>query len=175
MKASPLKSWLGPQVAGSERRLVIFVALILALATAVAYWPVTGHDFVGYDDPRYLTRNEIVKKGFGAESIAYAFQSDDGGNWHPLTWFTIMLDVELFGLDPSGHHASNAVYHIIATLLLFAVLYSWTGAVWRSAFVAGAFALHPLHVESVAWVAERKDTLSADVDGHPCSVRVVHS
>jgi tetratricopeptide (TPR) repeat protein len=139
----------------------VVLALLLAAVTAIAYWPVTGHEFVGYDDPRYVTRNENVQRGFGPGSVEYAFQSDDGGNWHPLTWFSHMLDVELFGIEPSGHHASNASYHILATILLFLVLHSWTGAVWRSAFVAAAFALHPLHVESVAWVAERKDTLSA--------------
>ena len=143
------------------RRLVLLLTLSLAAVTILAYWPVTGHDFVGYDDPRYVTRNEQVQKGFGPGSVEYAFQSDDGGNWHPLTWFSHMLDVELFGTDPAGHHASNAAYHVLATVLLFLVLQSWTGAPWRCAFVAGAFALHPLHVESVAWVAERKDTLSA--------------
>jgi tetratricopeptide (TPR) repeat protein len=146
---------------GSSRLKTALIAIGLLVLTVIAYWPVTGHEFIGYDDPRYVTRNESVKAGFGPGSVEYAFQSDDGGNWHPLTWFSLMLDVELFGLDPAGHHASNVVYHIIATVVLFFVLNSWTGAVWRSAFVAGAFALHPLHVESVAWIAERKDTLSA--------------
>jgi len=137
------------------------MALVLALATAIAYWPVGEHDFVGYDDGRYVTQNKQVQKGFAQGSLTYAFTTGDGGNWHPLTWFSHMLDVELFGMSSAGHHASNVTYHALATLLLFLVLNSWTGAPGRCAFVAGAFALHPMHVESVAWAAERKDTLSA--------------
>jgi len=161
MKGSKLDKQDVSQAIEPANRNVLLVLLALAIFTAIAYWPVTRHEFVSYDDPRYVTSNEIVQKGFGPDSISYAFQSDDGGNWHPLTWFSLMLDAELFGLDPSGYHVSNVVYHILTTLLLFIMLHSWTGALWRSAFVAGAFALHPLHVESVAWVAERKDTLSA--------------
>ncbi len=114
-----------------------------------------------YDDPQYITENPHIQSGFTAQSVKWAFTSGYAANWHPLTWLSHMLDIELFGLSPLGHHLHNLGLHIAATLLLFWVLRRMTGALWRSAFVALAFGLHPLHVESVAWAAERKDVLCA--------------
>jgi hypothetical protein len=112
------------------------------------------------DDPDYVLANPHVLSGLSARGVAWAFTTGHAGNWIPLTWLSHMLDVELYGREPGGHHVTSLVLHVLNTLLLFAALIRWTGAEWRSAFVAGAFALHPLHVESVAWLAERKDVLS---------------
>lgn len=140
--------------------LVLLVCLGLALATVVTYWPVGANQFVDYDDGRYVRDNAVVKRGLTAAGLDYAFTTREGGNWHPLVWLSFMADVDLWGMNPAGHHASNVALHVVNALLIFLVLVRTTGAPWPSAFVAGAFALHPLHVESVAWVAERKDTLS---------------
>jgi len=138
--------------------LVVYAAL--TLAAIVAYEPVRHNDFVDYDDTTYITNNPQVKSGITMQTIAWAFTSNCGENWHPLTWLSHILDWQLFGGNAGGHHLVNLFFHIINTLLLFWVLHRMTGALWRSGFVAAAFALHPLHVESVAWIAERKDVLS---------------
>ena len=117
-------------------------------------------DFVNYDDPRYVYQNTTIASGLNISGIAWAFSHIHSENWHPLTTITHMLDCQLYGLKASGHHFTNVLLHTIAVLLLFVVLQQMTGALWRSAFVAAVFAIHPLHVESVAWVAERKDVLS---------------
>src|SRR5947208_5828141 len=117
-------------------------------------------DFVNYDDPRYVYQNTRITSGLNISGIAWAFTHIHSENWHPLTTITHMLDCQLYGLKASGHHFTNLILHTIAVLLLFVVLQQMTGALWRSAFVAAVFAIHPLHVESVAWVAERKDVLS---------------
>jgi tetratricopeptide (TPR) repeat protein len=117
-------------------------------------------DFVNYDDPRYVYQNTRITSGLNISGIAWAFTHIHSENWHPLTTITHMLDCRLYGLKASGHHFTNVLLHTIAVLLLFVVLQQMTGALWRSAFVAALFAIHPLHVESVAWVAERKDVLS---------------
>jgi len=117
-------------------------------------------DFVNYDDPRYVYQNTTITSGLNISGIAWAFTHIHAENWHPLTTITHMLDCQLYGLKASGHHFTNVLLHTIAVLLLFVVLQQMTGALWRSAFVAALFAIHPLHVESVAWVAERKDVLS---------------
>jgi tetratricopeptide (TPR) repeat protein len=117
-------------------------------------------DFVNYDDPRYVYQNTRITSGLNISGIAWAFTHIHSENWHPLTTITHMLDCQLYGLKASGHHFTNVLLHTIAVLLLFVVLQQMTGALWRSAFVAALFAIHPLHVESVAWVAERKDMLS---------------
>jgi len=132
----------------------------LAAATVAAYWPVFRCDFVAFDDESYVTRNRKVQQGFTPQAVSWAFSSGRAANWHPLTWLSHILDCRLFGLNPRGHHAINLLFHTANTLLLFLLLTRMTGARWRSALVAGLFALHPLHVESVAWVAERKDVLS---------------
>lgn len=133
----------------------------LALAILLAYLPVKTYDFVNFDDPDYVSANAHVRQGVTPSGIAWAFTSTEAANWFPLTRLSHMLDVELFGLDAGWHHLVNVLLHAIATLLLFAFLYSSTKAEWPSALVAMLFALHPLHVESVAWIAERKDTLAA--------------
>jgi hypothetical protein len=133
---------------------------LLIVSTIVVYWQVKDHDFINYDDNEYVTSNEQVQKGLTRESIVWAFTAVHSSNWHPLTWLSHMLDVELFGMDPKGHHLMNVFFHVVNTVLLFLVLRRMTNAVWRSFFVAALFALHPLHVESVAWVSERKDVLS---------------
>jgi protein O-mannosyl-transferase len=139
-------------------RLIIYLGLIAA--TFVAYEPVRHNGFVKLDDDKYVTENPNVNGGITRDSVIWAFTKSHTANWHPLTWVSHMLDCEIYGLNPLGHHITNLLIHIANSLLLFYVLRRMTGAVWRSAFVAAAFALHPIHVESVAWVAERKDVLS---------------
>jgi hypothetical protein len=119
------------------------------------------YDFVNFDDDLYVYNAPAIKAGLTAKGLALAFTSQHARNWHPLTTISHMLDCQLHGLKAGGHHATNIVLHIIAVLLLFRVLLQMTGAVWKSAVVAALFAVHPLHVESVAWVSERKDVLSA--------------
>jgi tetratricopeptide (TPR) repeat protein len=138
----------------------ILVCLILIVATLFVYGQVGTFEFVAFDDHDYVTDNNQVQAGLTPESITYAFTATRVSNWHPLTWLSHMLDCELFGLDGGRHHLINVLFHLANTLLLFFVLRRMSGAVWRSGFVAALFALHPLHVESVAWVSERKDVLS---------------
>ncbi len=144
----------------NDFRKVFLVSLCLVAAVIVTYIPVVHSDFVGYDDELYVTENNQVQEGFTSESLKWAFTTFHSANWHPLTWLSHMLDCELYGLNPAGHHWTNVEFHIANTLLLFFILFKMTGALNKSAFVAALFALHPLHVESVAWVSERKDVLS---------------
>ncbi len=144
-----------------KKRHVFLICLILVLSALVAFEQVRNNDFVSYDDNQYVTENPHVKGGINTESVVWAFTASHASNWHPLTWLSHMLDCQLFGLKAGAHHLVNLLFHIVNTLLLFAVFKRMTGAVWCSGFVAAAFALHPLHVESVAWIAERKDVLSA--------------
>ncbi len=137
-----------------------FICLALAAITCFVFAPALNHEFISFDDPTYVTSNPGVQDGLTVPGIAWAFTTGHGGNWHPLTWLSHMLDCDLYGLKPAGHHLTNLLFHVANTLLLFSVLRLMTGAVWRSALVAALFAWHPLHVESVAWVAERKDVLS---------------
>jgi protein O-mannosyl-transferase len=125
----------------------------------VLYEPVLFHDFVNYDDPDYVTENYHVQRGLAWDGVCWAFTTGHTGNWHPVTWLSHLLDCQLYGLKPGGHHFTNAFLHVLNTILLFLLLNRMTGARWRSALVAALFALHPLHIESVAWVAERKDVL----------------
>lgn len=136
------------------------ICLLLIVVTLVVFWQVRKHDFVDFDDDVYVTRNIHVQSVITKDSIVWAFTTTREANWHPLTWLSHMVDYQLFGLDPKGHHLTSVLFHLANTLLCFLVLTRMTGANWRSAFVAALFALHPLHVESVAWVAERKDVLS---------------
>ena len=138
----------------------LWIYLLLAAAVFAAYAPVMNFDFVTYDDPDYVTANPQVQAGLSWAGVAWAFRSGFAGNWFPLTWLSHMLDVSLFGLDAGWHHFTNLWLHALSTLLWFAVLQRLTGARWRSAMAAFLFGLHPLHVESVAWIAERKDVLS---------------
>ena len=138
-----------------------FISLLLAAAALAVYYPAIHNGFVSFDDPDYVTANIHVKGGLTAGDVAWAFRACYAGNWHPLSWMSHMLDVQLYGLNPAGHHLTSLLFHALNSVLLFVLLRRFTGAVWRSAFVAALFALHPLHVESVVWVAERKDVLSA--------------
>jgi len=138
----------------------LLVCLLLAAVTFAVFWPVTGFDFVYTDDTFYVTHNAQVLRGLSPESVRWAFGTLHAANWHPVTWLAHMLDVTLFGLRPGAHHLMNVVFHASNAVLLFAWLWRMTRAFWRSALVAALFALHPLHVESVAWVSERKDVLS---------------
>ena len=147
-------------MAFSNKKIQLPVFLILALLTFVVYLPVRDHDFVRYDDDVYVTNNPEVQSGLSWQGIKWAFVTDRGANWHPLTWLSLMLDCELFGVKPGPLHLVNVLFHIVNTLLLFIVFNRMTKALWQSVFVAALFALHPLHVESVAWIAERKDVLS---------------
>jgi tetratricopeptide (TPR) repeat protein len=137
------------------------VCALLALVTLWTFWPALHCDFINYDDDGYVTANAHVQQGLTQEGVTWAFRTGATGNWHPLTWLSLMLDAQLLGHSAVGFHLTNLLLHIASTVLLFLVFKRMTGALWRSAFVAALFALHPLHVESVAWVAERKDVLSA--------------
>ncbi len=141
-------------------RCELWLSLLLVLVTLVTYWQVTGHSFITYDDDLYVTNNSYVLQGFNPSSIKWAFSLNDAVYWQPLTWLSHMLDIELYGLNSGMHHSTNLIFHILNSLLLFFVFNRMTGTLWRSAFVAACFALHPLNVESVAWVAARKNVLS---------------
>lgn len=142
-------------------RSVVFLCIALVLTTVVVYLQTGEHRFLNFDDDTYVTDNRHVTHGITAQGLLWAVTSVEEANWHPLTWISHMADVQLFGMNPRGHHLSSVAIHATNTLLLFLLLVRLTAARWSSAFVAVLFALHPLHVESVAWVAERKDVLSA--------------
>ena len=146
--------------AGRGKHRVLLCCALLALTTVAVYLPVILSSFVIFDDTAYLTDNPHVQAGLTWESVRWAFLRAHAANWHPVTWLSHLLDCELYGLKPAGHHLTGMLIHTANTVLLFGLLKRLTGAFWRSAFVAALFALHPLHVESVAWVAERKDVLS---------------
>ncbi len=143
----------------SKWRLPLALCLLAAVTIAV-YWPVLQNGFVSYDDTDYVTTNMAVRQGLTLQSFTWAFSAFHAGNWHPLTWLSHMLDVELFNLNPAGHHGTNLLLHVLNAVLLCAFLHRLTGFLGRSMVVALLFAIHPLHVESVAWVSERKDVLS---------------
>ena len=149
-----------PRSAATRIRHDLPVILFLVIATALVYGQVWDFDFIHYDDPHYVRDNVIVQNGLTWQGVRWAFTTTAMANWHPLTWLSYMLDCQLFGPSPGAHHLVNVLFHGINSILLFLVLQRMTGARWRSAFVAALFALHPLHVESVAWIAERKDVLS---------------
>ncbi|MBF0568997.1 MAG: tetratricopeptide repeat protein [Nitrospirae bacterium] len=144
----------------SPRGKNIIIALLLVAITFGVYWNVRGNSFVNIDDPQYVTINPFVTQGLTLKSVGWAFRTTFFVNWHPLTWLSHMADVELYGLNPRGHHLTSLIIHIINTLLLFFLLNRLTLLPWQSAFVAAVFAIHPLGVESVAWVSERKNILS---------------
>ncbi len=145
-------------VADGQKRIIVILGLVLL--TLAVYWQVQNFEFVYYDDDIYVTRNDQIKSGVKYETIIYAFTDTHTANWHPLTMLSHMLDWWLYGDKAGGHHWSSLILHIINTVLLFLLLNCMTGALWRSAFVAALFAIHPINVESVAWVAERKNVLS---------------
>jgi tetratricopeptide (TPR) repeat protein len=145
----------------STRHRNILVCLFIVIATISVYWPVQSYDFVNFDDGTYVYENGHVQKGLTLEGISWAFTTLHAGNWHPLTWLSHMLDCQLYGMNPGRHHLTNLLLHLANTVLLFFVFRKMTGSLWQSGLVAALFAIHPLHVESVAWISERKDVLSA--------------
>ena len=159
-----------------KKSFVIFTYFVLILSTLLVFWQVHNFSFVNYDDSDYIYENPHVLNGLTGDGVIWAFTTNRSANWHPLTWLSLMLDCQLFGANPGRMHFTNLILHLANTLLLFAVFKKMTdstpstssglasspqaGALWPSAFVAAAFAIHPMHVESVAWIAERKDVLS---------------
>jgi accessory gene regulator protein AgrB len=154
VSASPFERWIG-----DLRQRPILLGTLLALATLLLYGPVTHHEFLLFDDSQYVTRNIHVSTGLNFGNVVWAFTSFHEANWHPLTWLSHMADCQLFGLKPGPHHFVNVALHAVNVLLLFWLLQRATGAVWRSFLVAALFAVHPLNVETVAWVAQRKSLL----------------
>ncbi len=144
----------------SPLRRILLLVTCLALATVVLYYPVSGHPFLNYDDDVYVLHNPPVQAGLSWETVQWAFTSFYASNWHPLTWLSHALDCQMFDLDAGKHHEMNLLLHVINVLLLFWVLWRATGCAGRSAMVAALFSLHPINVESVAWIAERKTLLS---------------
>ncbi len=141
-------------------KIDIFVSVFLIVSIFAVYFQLSNYDFVNYDDNEYVTENEFIKKGINTDSITWALTHSHSANWHPLTWISHMVDYALFGLNAGWHHVTNIVFHLFNALLLYAVFRKMTGTIWPCAFIASLFALHPLHVESVAWISERKDVLS---------------
>jgi len=148
-------------VKSTGAREIVLISILLVAIVWLVFSRTIGYDFVNYDDHVYVYQNPIVSAGLTPDGIVWAFAHTHARNWHPLTTLSHMLDCQIFDLKPGGHHFTNVFLHTLAVLLLFFALRKMTGKVWRSAFVAAVFAIHPLHVESVAWVAERKDVLSA--------------
>jgi Flp pilus assembly protein TadD len=145
----------------SKKTQQLIIYLLLIVVTLAVYWQINKFDFINFDDVLYITENSIIKSGISSEGFYWAFGSKYFGLWNPLVWISFMLDYQLYDLNAGGYHLTNLILHILSTLLLFRLFHRMTGAVWKSAFVAALFALHPLHVESVAWISERKDVLSA--------------
>ena len=141
----------------NQKGLAIF---LLITVLVLVYAPVKDYPFLNYDDNKYVTEVPQVQQGLGWDSVVWAMTTIEAAFWHPLTWLSHMLDYQLFGLNSTGHHLTNLLFHLINVVLFFWVLHRMTGALWPSALVAALFALHPLNVESVAWVAERKNVLS---------------
>jgi hypothetical protein len=148
------------EIVAQSSRAIYMWCLLLAVATLAIYLPVIAHPFINYDDRDYVTENQHVQAGLSTQTIAWAFTSADQANWHPLTWLSHELDCEVYGLNSHGHHLTSVLIHTANVLLLFLLLQWATGATGASATVAALFALHPFNVESVAWVAERKNLLS---------------
>ena len=145
---------------GPQPWLAPAIAAVLVILTVAVFAQVRAHDFIDFDDGLYVVDNPNVRGGLTQENIAWAFTTGRAANWHPLTWISHQADVSMFGMDAGLHHLTNVAWHALNAILLFGFLRSLTGAVWRSAFVAALFAIHPAHVESVAWISERKDVLS---------------
>ena len=137
------------------------IPLLLAIVTFGVYFQTRDFDFVQYDDFLYVVNNQLISEGFSPDAVVESFKTIQVSNWHPVTWLSHMLDVEVFGVDPGPHHLVNVVLHVLNTVLLFALLFSITRQIWPTTIVAALFALHPMHVESVAWISERKDLLCA--------------
>ena len=140
-------------------------ALLLALLTIALYWPATGYDFISVDDPENFSENTVIQSGLSWQNTVWAFStthnSRGDSSWYPFTWLSFMLDASLFGKGPQGPHLTNLLLHAINGVLVFWLLWRATRAYWRSALVAALFALHPLRVQTVAWIADRRDLLPA--------------
>ena len=160
-KALPVDQCGAAEAQGLAQRGSWLVCLALLAATLAVYWPVRQFEFLNYDDLDGIVRDPAIRGGLSWPGVVWACQNHHLGNWQPLTSLSHMLDCQWFGLRPGPPHLVNLAFHLANTLLLFLLLQRLTGPRWRSAFVAALFALHPLHVESVAWVSERKDVLSA--------------
>ena len=148
------------KINSSSQRQKLIAYVVLTVVTIAIFWQVNQFDFINMDDNIYVTNNSHVQAGITLEGVIWAFTTTYAEFWHPLTWISLMLDYQLYGLNPGGFHLTNVILHILSTLLLFRLFNRMTGTVWESAFVSAFFALHPLRVESVAWVSERKDVLS---------------
>jgi protein O-mannosyl-transferase len=144
----------------SPRNQFLLLGASLVVATVALYYPVSAHPFLNFDDDIYVVSNSHVQAGLHWVTVKWAFTSFRASNWHPLTWLSHALDCEMFGLEAGGHHQTNLLLHVINVGLLFWVLRRATGCIGRSAMVAALFALHPINIESVAWIAERKNLLS---------------
>ncbi len=145
----------------NPKKQILIIYVVLILATIAVFWQVNHYDFINLDDYAYVKDNGHIRLGIIPDGIRWAFSTRYLDLWHPLLWLSLMFDYQLYSLNPGGYHVTNLILHILSTLLLFWLFHRMTGALWRSAFVAAFFALHPLHVESVAWISERKDVLSA--------------
>ena len=143
-----------------KKKPALFISLLLIVVTLLVFDRVREFDFVHYDDDVYVLENRHVQSGITIPNIVWAFTSAEAGFWHPFTWLSLMLDGEMYGRNAGGYHGTNLILHMLSTILLFSVFSAMTQSPWRSAFVAALFAIHPFHVESVAWIAERKDVLS---------------
>src|SRR5438552_15237087 len=150
-----------PQAKSPAHRQALGVCVFLVAITWLVFGQTVRYDFVNFDDDTYVYANPSITSGLTVHGVIRAFSGKHSDNWHPLTTISHMLDCHLWGLRAGGHHFTNIVLHTIAVVLLFLVLQQMTGAIWQSAFVAALFAIHPLHVESVTWISERKDVLSA--------------
>jgi len=141
-------------------KIAFTICFLLALLVGGVFGQTLRHEFVNYDDGKYVYENPVISKGVTLEGSRWILTHPYGANWHPLTSFSHMLDCQIYGLNPGGHHGTNVLLHMATVILLFLVLRQMTGSLWRSAFVAAVFAIHPLRAESVAWISERKDVLS---------------
>src|SRR5213078_1140263 len=143
-----------------DRRFTIAVCIFLTAIIWLVFWKTLGHEFINFDDDRYVYENSEVSRGLTLDGLKWVVTHSHASLWHPLTTLSHMADCQIFGLKPGGHHFANVALHNIAAVLLFLVFRAMTGSRWRCAFVAAIFAIHPMRVESVAWIAERKDVLS---------------
>jgi len=147
------------KITPERQKLIVYI--VLTIVTFSVFWQVNRFDFVNFDDQAYIIQNSSIQNGITPDGLRWAFSTKYFGLWNPLVWLSLMADYRLFGLNAGGYHLNNLILHLLSTLLLFWLLNRMTGTIWKSAFVATFFALHPLHVESVAWISERKDVLSA--------------
>jgi hypothetical protein len=154
---------LSSEATQQKNLIPILICLVLTILTVITFWSLKDCGFINFDDDIYVYKNAYVQSGLNWNSIGQAFSSElvkISANWHPVTWLSLMLDYQIFGLNPQGFHLMNLLFHVMNTILLFLILRRMTKTLWPSAFVAVVFAIHPLHVESIAWIAERKDVLS---------------